>query len=660
LYLNEGLKLNPFHKIAKFFAPSEQRNMSIATIQRTQTPQPTYTNWSIKSAVKEGYKKNTWVYRSVYLKSKAAGSVPWCVVDSNGKKLDNHHLTNLLEFPNPFISKQDVFELIVSWLELSGNAYLLKSKAGKETTELWPVSPDRLHPIPTKDPMKWMEGYALDKSKTVTYQQEDIIHYKYFNPANPLLGIAPLEAAAKAVDVDNSQVDFNKSTSQNRGIIDGVFTFDRAFNDQSETDAISDKLNERHRNKRTFGVLGSNAKYIRTALTPAEMDFINSRKSNREEIFIAFGVPPVYAGVMDGATMNNYKTSELVFWFGTMLFLLDDIKDTLNFALREELKQGEKISYDVSSVPAIREALLAKAKTGKILYEMGVPFSQINKVFNFGFEEYEGWDESNPGSSSDSSVPANDSAVRSSEPVKKKIILETRADFDPAEQIEDQVKQNTPKFVDILKTQQESVFDTLSAKDWTEGNIESAISKTESLFSDIISETYIKTAQLFSTQFAIEKRAAMPTDEIANYLKQEAVILFEISNINSTTVDKLIAQVESALESGAPVNELQQAIIDTGIFDPKRALMLSRTITGTAANLGQVLGAAQSGATEKTWETASSEVRDSHKKMNGKTIPIDESFIVGGKKAMFPLDNQLPPAERVNCRCTLSFGLTED
>ncbi len=403
---------NPFKKLATIFTPPENRNMAIASVQPAQTPQPIFTKWSIQSAVKEGYKRNSSVYRSVYLKAKAGSSVPWYVADKDGNKLENHHLTQLLERPNPFISKQDLFELLISWLELSGNSYLLKLLAGGKTSELWPVSPDRLKPIPTKDPMKWMEGYALDRSRTKAYEPEELIHHKYFNPANPLLGISPLEAVSKIVDVDNAQINFNHSTSQNRGVVEGIFTFDRAFNDQAETDAIADKLNERHRGKRSFGVLGSNAKYIRTALTPAEMDFINSRKASREEIFIAFGVPPIYAGVMEAATMNNYRTSELVFWFGTMLFLLDDIKDTFNMSFRDELKPGEKITYDVSGVPAIREALIAKAKTAKELFDMGVPFEQLNKVFDFGFEEFEGWADPHV-SAGQSAQMVNDSQVRS-------------------------------------------------------------------------------------------------------------------------------------------------------------------------------------------------------------------------------------------------------
>lgn len=653
--------MNIFKKIATFLTPSEKRNMAIAAVQVAETPQPIFTKWSIQNAVKEGYKRNSSVYRAVYLKAKAGSSIPWFVADKDGNKIENHHLTQLLEHPSPFISKQDLFELVISWLELSGNSYLLKLIVSGKTTELCPISPDRLKPVPTKDPTKWMEGYILDRSRSITYEPPELIHHKYFNPANPLMGISPLEAVSRIVDVDNAQVKFNHSTSSNRGVVDGVFTFDRTFTDQSETDAIADKLNERHSGKRAFGVLGSNAKYIRTALTPAEMDFINSRKSSREEIFIAFGVPPVYAGVMEAATMNNYRTSELVFWFGTMLFLLDDIKDTFNFSFRDELKPGEKITYDVSNVPAIREALIAKAKTAKELFDMGVPFAQLNKVFSFGFEEFEGWED--PHVSTGASQPlANDSQVRSK---KNMIFLETRATFDTEKEIEKQTDVYTPIFAEFFETQQESIFDLIGAGDIvsvTDSQIEKTIKKSASLFAEIMTEAYIKISRHFATQFDMEKRS--DEDDIRaiveEYLRKESIILTEISLVNGTTVDKIIAQARAAMEAGASSNDLQQAIIDCGIFDEKRALMLARTITGTAANLGQISGAINAGATDKTWITAGFEVRKSHKKMDGVSVGIDEYFVVGGEKAMFPLDNRLPPKERVNCRCTLRYGIKED
>lgn len=643
--------LKPFSILADLF--SEQRNYAVSGYKPTKIPKPIYTSWTVAKAVSEGYKANPWVYRSVYLKAKAGSSIPWYVVDSEGEKIDGHPITLLFKRPNPYISKQDLFELIISWLELAGNSYLKKIKVNGRTEELWPISPDRAHPVSSNDPAEWIAGYALDKSKKVDIEPQDMIHHKYFDPSNPLLGIAPLEAVAKTVDIDNGQKDFNKSTTQNRGVVDGYFVFEKAFSNQKDTDAIRDKLNETHRGKRTFGVLGSSAKYVRTALTPAEMDFIESGKANREEVFIAFGVPPVYAGVMEGATMNNYKTSELIFWFGTMLFLLDDLKDTFNFTLADEIGEGNQLVYDISGVPAIREALLAKTKTAKGLFEMGVPFEQLNKVFSFGFEEFDGWEVSHVKEGAQETI-TNDSATRSA---SKYTFIEKRQDT-IEKRIEAHSEANKAQFYDLLQTQQEAVFDGLA-----DGNndVEQLIGKTATLLNDLIAETYITEAKDFGASMVIETRSIEEdiTTEISKYLKDEGTILSEVSFINATTVEKLIAQVTSALENGLTTNELQQSIIDTGIFSEQRALLLARTITGTAANLGQQEGAKLGGATHKTWSTAGFEVRDTHKKLEGVKILIDEYFKVGKERALFPLDPDLPPGERVNCRCALYYSIED-
>lgn len=626
---------NPFITVQNYIKGF--RNTATAVARHHRAPAPVYSTWTIAAAVKDGYKSNPWVYRSVFLKCKAAGSVPWVVVNQNGEKMPEHHLTALLNQPNPFVSKQDVMELVVSWLDLAGNSYLKKVRGlSGLTEELWPVSPDRLAPVATTSLDKWLEGYALDKSRKVTYQPEEIVHHKYFNPADPLLGISPLQAVAKTVDVSNGQKDFNRSTTANRGVVDGIFTFEKPFRDQAESDAISEKLNERHKGKRSFGVLGSNAKYIRTAMTPAEMDFIESDKANREEIFIAFGVPPVYAGVMDGATLNNYKTSELVFWFGTMLFLLDDLKDTFNFSFRDELKPGESIVYDLTTIPAIRAALLDKTKTAGELFKMGVPFDQLNKVFEFGFDEFDGWGESHVGTQAGETI-TTESGTRGARKPSGFTLLEKR-EATTQDQIDTAAMDQAPVFADALRTQQEAIFDSMDSVGLMNIDPKSIIEGQRQIMTNAVGTTFINVGTQFGASMVIESRAAVDPleDSINAYLQNEGVVLTQVSLIDATTVSKIMEHVRTALETGQSVSECQQAMVDSGMFNDSRALMLARTITGNAANLGQQKGAELAGANSKTWTDAGSEVRKSHRKLDGVTIPIDDHFRVGGEKALFP------------------------
>jgi phage portal protein BeeE len=189
-----------------------------------------------------------------------------------------------------------------------------------------------------------------------------------------------LQAAARTVDVDNSQQDWNKAAMQNRGVVDGLMSFDRTFESQDAVDKISDRLNESSagaKNARKIKVVGSNAKYTRMSLNPVEMDFSASGDSNRDKIFIVFGIPPVYGGSQSASTYNNFAVSELVFWFQTAIPLLDDLKDTFNLSFKGELKDSETLSYDLSKVPAIKKAMIEWTKTAQTLHDMGVQFNQI-------------------------------------------------------------------------------------------------------------------------------------------------------------------------------------------------------------------------------------------------------------------------------------------
>ena len=64
------------------------------------------------------------------------------------------------------------------------------------------------------------------------------------------------------------------------------------------------------------------------------------------------------------------------------------------------------------------------------------------------------------------------------------------------------------------------------------------------------------------------------------------------------------------------------------------------------------------GYTHKTWKTqGDSKVRHTkfHEGVSNKRVPIDSDFRAGGLRAEQPGDTQLPPSERIRCRCFLQY-----
>lgn len=656
----------------------QKRNMSVSDLVSLSMPEAVWSRWTVNNAVKEGYTVSGWVYRAINMIAKNGASVPWGVANADdGTFQDKHPLKQVLNKPNPFFSRQDFFELILSWQQLAGKGYAKRVIVQNRTQELWPISPDRLAPIQSKEPGALLTGYELldskgARKKTTDFTVDNTVAFKLLNPANPLEGIGPLQAVARAVDIDVEQQKWNKSAMQNRGVLDGIFSFDRDL-DVATFDTIKAKLAEMFsfggsKKARGPGVIGSNAKYQQLSLSPVEMDFLNSRKFNREEIFIIFGVPPQLAGVQDSSTFNNYATSLRIFWEATVLPALDDLADTFNMAFYDELEQGKfVIAYDTTRIAALRENEDDKAKTAKVYFDMGVPVENLNARFELNLEPYTGWEL--PWGGAKPQLTGTTASGVTDEARKKPLLkpLEQRNiqdEIDKKEKVAQGSGSRTMR--KMLDAQREAVFKALNEN----ADIQGAIVATQDDMIKAFTELYLNTAILFADTVVIEERASDDGTEnraisldlqqaIAELLTVEGVILTELSLINRSTVDKILAIIVDAEGEGATPGAIQQAIIDSGTFGPERALRIARTSVGTAQSLGQMSAAREAGATQKTWVDSGFEVRVEHSNRDGETVGLNERFssqFQGFPAPRWPLDQNIAAADRINCRCSMTFS----
>ena len=654
--------------------PNETRSI-FSSISTFRSQEAVWQEMTVVKATKEGYKASGWVYRAVSLIAKSIGQVPWVIRRLEDSKLEpSHPLQSMLLKPHPHFSKQDTFELIAMWLELTGNAYFKKVGTDSGTKELWPVSPDKIRPVASKDAGELIRGYEVATGGngfkfSADYTADNMVHFKLLDPANPLIGIGPLSAAAKAVDLDTEQQDWNKNLMQNRGVPEGVFTFKEPLTEPQHK-TIVEKIKEKllgSKNARTPLVIGGDADYKRMSITPAEVDFLESRKFNREEIFSIFGIPPQLAGAMDASTYNNFSTALRIFWEVTAIPLLRDIKDTFNNTLATELDGRYIIDFDLSNVEALRESESELLDSAKKLIEMGVPMSQVSNKYSLGIEEYNGWDRSF--TKTQSVPPVEQPQARKVEGRSIMLI--------PTEQrniVSEQAKRDAlaegvvmTQFRDFFEKQKGAVF---SALDVGNNPLDEIALNDDELLS-VLTNSYNVVASAFVGTVAVDARA-QPFDlerrdetsdaiekAIAEALEEDAIILADAANINSTTLNALSEQFADAATQQKTVEQIKQAILDSGTFEPARALRIARTTAGTAASVGQLASATVAGANKKTWEVSQSEVRDAHTNRQGETVGIDErfsrqQFAIGPR---YPVDPQGDVADRVNCRCSMTFSV---
>ena len=144
------------------------------------------------------------------------------------------------------------------------------------------------------------------------------------------------------------------------------------------------------------------------------------------------------------------------------------------------------------------------------------------------------------------------------------------------------------------------------------------------------------------------------------------------SDITYTTKEQIRRFMIQSAEQNLTISETIVLLRGAGITD-YRAELIARTETGRAANIGSMVGATSTGlVTMKEWIAAKDNrtrriPRDQfdHYNMDGKKLPIDETFKLQNKKGGFdlmlhPCDSSGSAGDVCNCRCTLGYEAQRD
>lgn len=155
---------------------------------------------------------------------------------------------------------------------------------------------------------------------------------------------------------------------------------------------------------------------------------------------------------------------------------------------------------------------------------------------------------------------------------------------------------------------------------------------------------------------------------------QETLATYQADLIQSVSTelrDRITLQIGLGTVGGKSVGDVARAVLGTGLKKgafktaAQRADTIARTELNRVANLG-TLKRLEDSATRiptlgKEWHSAHDpRVRPTHSKADGQVVPVNEPFLVGGHKAMHPLDPDLPAEESVYCRCIILPAVPKD
>ncbi len=359
------------------------------TSQNTALPPPASHNYA---PYIEAYADKAWVYSCVSIISQSVAAADFVLKDGTGEIISKHPALNLLYKPNPFMTGRQLREWIITSLELTGNAYVLKDSTTHDGAprELFPLLSHLVEIVPSKNPSEPVQGYKYRAgSKTAYYAAKDVIHFKYFNPQDFYYGLSPLSAARESLDTLTSAETYNKSFFNNSAVLSGVLSTEGRLDEVSRQrllKAWNDKYSSAQRAHKV-AVLEGGLKWQNIGMSQKDMEFIEGVKMSRETVMSIFHVPPALVGVFDKSPQYSTKEQQRVFYQTCVLPKQTLILETLTEFLLADFDHTRQMYFDkdLSNISVLKEDETLRAQAAKIYHEMGFSKEEIAEALGLPF-----------------------------------------------------------------------------------------------------------------------------------------------------------------------------------------------------------------------------------------------------------------------------------
>jgi HK97 family phage portal protein len=321
-----------------------------------------------------GFANSAVAYRCVDAIASNASSVPLEVARPDGSFVEDHSIAHLFnKKPNTFMSARALKYLAFMQAELAGQAFVWQDRGETglgDPTEIHLVF-DQVDvvvdkPLAQRPTTANLVGFMIRRADgtQVPVLPEEMLWLRYPHPFDPLGCLAPWKAARHAVDMDAFAREWQRQSYKNGARPTGVvYLGDMGENEFTQVRASWRASMQGPENagktllvRSSPGGGGQNgAKGIgfeRLTLTPQEMEYLDSRVANADEVMLAFGVPRDY--LLGGTTYENRTAAKATLWSDTIRPKLEMVSSEID--LRMLPSDSEEAVFDLSGVDALQDS----------------------------------------------------------------------------------------------------------------------------------------------------------------------------------------------------------------------------------------------------------------------------------------------------------------
>lgn len=361
------------------------------------------------------YLQSTWVYSCISTLAETVSAVPFRIVQSpssassvRASSSTVDQVASLFDAPHPEIDKFQFWELVVSWLMLRGEVFILPlldsatvASSRGPINHLLVLNPDCFEQVIVAHQLAgWRynaPGSDTSPLASRVLLPEEVVRIKLPHPFHFWRGMSPISVAWLAAQTDYAASQFMKGVMLNNadtGLI--VSTPDQLSAEQIEE--VSAALRER---KRSAGAadrplfLWGGARVEKPTISTADLQFLENRKFNRQEICAIFKVPQELLGYTEDANRSVSDAMRLNFMENRIAPLCKRLEAGIAPIIKRVTSSSSSFSsssslrgeFHIKGTPIMQAAQRARIDSAMKLFNLGVPVNAINENLDLGLPE---------------------------------------------------------------------------------------------------------------------------------------------------------------------------------------------------------------------------------------------------------------------------------
>ena len=575
------------------------------------------------------------------------------VSDTDRVRLTDHPLARVLARPLPAECKVTYYRLIEALLGDLGiyfNAYWLKVRVGDAPAGLLRIPP----PYVTITGGLVPTGYKVAVGgKMIKVAPGDIVHFRGYNPENPISGLPPLETLRRILAEEHAAGDYREKFWRNAARMHGIIERPAGSPEWSDTarerfKAEFEALYSGSENSGKTAILEEGMTWTTMTFNARESEYLAGRKLTREECARAYHIPLPMVGILDNATFSNIKEQHknlyqdsLGPWLAMIeqdieLQLLPEFDDTdgvyCEFNIAEKLKGSfEEQTKALQSAVGRPWMTADEARARMNLPSMGGDAERLVTPLNVLVGGLASPRDSAPKSATQLGVGTKALDIYIQE-LRERHEQKWRGGL---------MRHYRRQEAAIMSRLPEPGKSDIGGVWWDEERWD------RELYEDLL-PLNILTAETWAGIVVGALEADVDEDVMNRRMQPWLDRHSEVMSayINGATRDRL----EEALRDPEPREAVRN------IFEQALTAWTARQAVSavtTAMNFGAVEGAKAGGLTRKTWQVNSSNPRDEHLAMNGETVDIRGRFSNG---LLWPGDPAGSAEQNANCQCSVRFS----